>query len=124
MATTTKRRAGRAKAKLSSKSLQQMFEQRVAADMEPEAAKAGLTATAQQSAVVDYYLLIDFGFSTPTFEPNSVQFYSNSTGFLCSKRVDNASLTSLVPILGCKQIMVTWNTATLEAVHIYGIQPK
>lgn len=124
MATTTKRRAGRARAKLSPKALQGIVEQHVAADMEQEASKAGLTAGAQQSALVDYYLLIDFGFSTQTFEPNSVQFYSNTSGFLCSKRVDNASLTSLVPILGCRQIRVTWDTATLEAVHIYGMQPK
>lgn len=124
MATTTKRRPGRAGAKLSTKSLQRIVEQRVAADREQEASKAGLTAAAQQSALVDYYLLIDFGFSTTTFQPNSVQFYSNTAGFLCYKLVDNASLTSLVPILNCKQIFVTWNTATQEAVHVYGMQPK
>lgn len=87
--------------------------------------QAGLSAAQQQSAVADYYLLIDFGFTAgQPFQPNSVQFYSNSTGFLCYKLVDNASLTSLVPILSSAHIHVTWNTDTKEAVHVYGIQPK
>ena len=87
--------------------------------------KAALTTVQQQSAFIDYYLLIDFGFTAgQPFQSNSVQFYSNTTGFLCYKVVDNASLTSLIPILNCKQIKVTWNTATQEAMHVYGVQPK
>lgn len=124
MVAKTKRPARGAKAKLSAASLEKAIDQRVASDMSKAASKAGLTAAAQQSAWIDYYLLIDFGFSTSTFQPNSVQFYSNTTGFLCSKAVDNASLTSLVPILQCKQVRVTWDTANLNAVHIYGKQPK
>jgi hypothetical protein len=89
------------------------------------ARKAALAPAQQQSALVDYYLLIDVGFTAnQPFQPNSIQFYSNTTGFLCFKLVDNASLTSLVPILNCKQINVTWDTTTTEAVHVYGIQPK
>ena len=76
------------------------------------AKKAGLALTATQTAVIGYYLLIDFGFTTSTFQPNSIQFYSNMTGFLCSKLIDNASLVSLVPILNCKTVTVTWNTTT------------
>ncbi|MBI4785203.1 MAG: hypothetical protein HY785_28440 [Oscillatoriophycideae cyanobacterium NC_groundwater_1537_Pr4_S-0.65um_50_18] len=101
------------------------IEQQVAKLIKETADKSGLAATQQQSAIVDYYLLIDFGFTSgQPFQPNSVQFYSNTTGFLCYKVVDNASLTSLVPILDSKQIRVTWNTATSEAVHVYGIQSK
>ncbi|MFL6248594.1 MAG: hypothetical protein ACJ74H_21400 [Thermoanaerobaculia bacterium] len=91
------------------------------------AKQAGLTATqiaAQQSATIGYYLLIDFGFAAgQPFQPNSVQFYSAGGGFLCFKTVDNASLVSLAPILSCPTIRVTWNTATQEAVHIYGKKP-
>lgn len=93
--------------------------------VEEPARTAALTPALQKSAFVDYYLLIDFGFTAgQPFQPNSIQFYSNATGFLCSKVVDNASLTSLAQILSCKQIKVTWNAATAEAVHVYGIQPK
>ena len=80
-------------------------------------------ALSTQSAWIDHYLLIDFGFSGDYFYPNSVQFYG-STGFLCSKRVDNTSLVSLVPILDCEYVHVTWDTATKRAVHIYGYQSK
>jgi hypothetical protein len=101
------------------------IEAEVAKLVKAPALKAALAPASQQSAFVDYYLLIDFGFTAgQPFQPNSVQFYSNTTGFLCSKVVDNPSLTSLAPILNCKQIRVTWNTTTLEAVHVYGIQPK
>ncbi|MEK6262967.1 MAG: hypothetical protein AABP62_30585, partial [Planctomycetota bacterium] len=101
------------------------IEEQVAKLVKGPASKAALALAQTQSALVDYYLLIDFGFTAnQPFQPNSVQFYSNTTGFLCSKIVDNASLVSLVPILNCKQIRVTWNTATQEAVHVYGIQPK
>ena len=101
------------------------IEEQVAKLVKEPARKAALAPASQQSGIVDYYLLIDFGFTAgQPFQPNSVQFYSNTTGFLCSKVVDNASLTSLVPILNCKQIRVTWNTTTLEAVHVYGMQPK
>lgn len=100
-------------------------EEQVAKLVKRPIAKAALAAAAQQSALVDYYLLIDFGFTAnQPFQPNSVQFYSNTTGFLCFKVVDNNSLVSLVPILNCKQVRVMWNTATQEAVHVYGIQPK
>jgi hypothetical protein len=84
-----------------------------------------LPKAAQKSAFIDYYLLIDFGFTTDQpFIPNSVQFYNNTEGFLCYKRVDDSSLTSLVPILACDNVKVTWNTSTQEAVHVYGMQPK
>ena len=87
--------------------------------------KDALSTVQQQSAFIDYYVLIDFGFAEgQPFQSNSVQFFSNATGFLCYKVVDNASLTSLIPILNCKQIRVTWNTATKEAMHVYGVQPK
>ena len=84
-------------------------------------AAAGITTA---SAWIDHYLLIDFGF-TPNkpYEPNSVQFYSAS-GFLCWKLTDNASIQTLGPILACKYVQVTWDTATLESLHIYGYQPK
>ncbi|MFC1635069.1 hypothetical protein ACFL5Z_09525 [Planctomycetota bacterium] len=89
------------------------------------ARKATLATAKQASAFIDYYLLIDFGFNAgQPFYPNSVQFYSNTKGFLCYKLVDNASLTSLVPILNCENVKVTWDTATKEAVHVYGMQPK
>ena len=89
------------------------------------ARRAALTPASTLSAVIDYYLLIDFGFTAgQPFQPNSVQFYSNTSGFLCFKVVDNASLASLVPILNCKQITVTWSTSTHEAVHVYGLGPK
>ena len=80
-------------------------------------------AATTQSAWIDHYLLIDFGFSGDYFQPNSVQFYS-STSFLCSKRIDNTSLVSLIPILNSKRVKVTWDTVTKRAVHIYGYQPK
>ena len=90
-----------------------------------EAQAAPMAAAAQQSAFIDYYLLIDFGFTSgQPFQPNSIQFYSNTSGFLCYKLVDNSSLTSLVPILDCDRVKVTWNTSTKEAVHIYGMQTK
>jgi hypothetical protein len=76
------------------------------------------------SAWIDHYLLIDFGF-TPNqpYQPNSVQFYSTSE-FLCSKLTDNVSIQTLAPILACKYVRVTWDVATKESVHIYGMQPK
>jgi hypothetical protein len=92
------------------------------ARIEAEIAQAAPAAT-MQSAWIDHYLLIDFGFSGDYFYPNSIQFYS-STAFLCSKLIDNNSLTSLLPILACKNVNVTWDTATQKAVHIYGYQPK
>ncbi len=76
-----------------------------------------------KSAWINHYLLIDFGFTGDYFIPNSIQFYSTQ-GFLCSKRTDNQSLESLVPILNCERVKVTWDTATRRAVHIYGYQPK
>ena len=113
------------KATFNLKRATEAIEEQVAKLVEEPARKAALAPAQTQSAFVDYYLLIDFGFTAnQPFVPNSVQFYSNTTGFLCSKVVDNASLVSLVPILNCKQVRVTWNTATLEAVHVYGIQPK
>jgi hypothetical protein len=88
------------------------------------ARQAGLAPHATASAVIGYYLLIDFGFTAGVpFQPNSVQFYSTSGTFLCYKVVDNVSLVSLVPILNCHTVQVTWNTGTSEAVHIYGKQP-
>jgi hypothetical protein len=88
------------------------------------ARQAGLSPHATASAVIGHYLLIDFGFTAGVpFVPNSIQFYSTSWAFLCSKVVDNASLVSLVPILNCHTVLVTWNTLTLEAVHISGQQP-
>jgi hypothetical protein len=119
MATTKK------KAAFNLKRASKAVEEQIAKLTTEPARKAALAPAQQQSAIVDYYLLIDFGFTAgQPFQPNSVQFYSNTTGFLCAKVVDNASLASLVPILNCKQIHVTWNTATLEAVHVYGMQPK
>lgn len=113
--------------KVTSASAERLIDQRMNASVAEGARRAGLTAqqlTAQQSAVIDYYLLIDFGFTAgQPFQPNSVQFYSNTSGFLCYKLVDNASLTSLVPILNCPRVTVTWNTSTQEAVHIYGKRP-
>ncbi len=89
------------------------------------AMKAAFAPAPQDSAFIDYYLLIDFGFNAgQPFYPNSVQFYSNTKGFLCYKVVDNASLTSLTPILNCDNVKVTWKTATKEAVHVYGMQSK
>ena len=98
-------------------------DERIAANIADAAKRAGASAT-QQSAKVDYYYIIDFGYvAGQPFVPNSVQFYSNTSGFLCYKLIDNASLVSLVPILNCPTIYVTWNTATNEAVHIYGKKP-
>ena len=85
--------------------------------------KSVTKALTTQSAWIDHYLLIDFGYSGDFFYPNSVQFYS-STNFLCSKKTDNTSLVSLIPILNCKYVHVTWDTATKYAVHVYGYQPK
>jgi len=103
------------------------IDQRMSATIGQAARQAGLSpaqVTAQQSATVGYYLLIDFGFTSgQPFVPNSVQFYSSTGTFLCHKGVDNASLASLVPILNCPTIRVTWNTTTQEAVHIYGKKP-
>lgn len=77
------------------------------------------------SAWIDHYLLIDFGFTAnQPYEPNSIQFYSSTSGFLCWKVTDNASIQTLAPILACKYVQVTWDTATQESVHIYGFQPK
>jgi hypothetical protein len=120
----TKKQATKAPAKASATSKQRAIDAQVNKGRDEAAKKAGLAAAAQATAVVNYYLLIDFGFSTSTFQPNSIQFYSNTAGFLCFKVIDNASLVSLVPILNCKTVTVTWNTATQEAVHIYGNQPK
>lgn len=90
-----------------------------------EATSAAPRVAAQASAFIDYYLLIDFGFTAgQPFYPNSVQFYSNTSGFLCYKLVDNTSLVSLTPILECDRVKVTWDTATKEAIHIYGMQQK
>jgi hypothetical protein len=75
-----------------------------------------------KGAWIHHYLLIDFGFNSDYFYPNSIQFYSSE--FLCSKLIDNTSLVSLVPILNCKYVHVTWDTSTKKAVHIYGYQPK
>jgi hypothetical protein len=99
-------------------------QQRMDASIAQAARQAGLSPRATTSAVIGYYLLIDFGFTAGVpFQPNSVQFYSTSGAFLCYKVVDNASLVSLVPILNCHTVQVTWNTSTSEAVHIYGKQP-
>lgn len=99
-------------------------QERMDASIVQGARQAGLAPRATASAVIGYYLLIDFGFTAgQPFQPNSVQFYSSAGAFLCSKVVDNASLVSLVPILNCHTVHVTWNTATTEAVHIYGKQP-
>lgn len=91
--------------------------------IEAEARKAAPTLTLA-SAWVDHYLLIDFGFTLGLpYQPNSVQFYSAS-GFLCWKATDNASIQTLAPILACRYVHVTWDTATQESVHIYGLQSK
>lgn len=76
-----------------------------------------------RTARITNYLLIDFGFTGDYFYPNSVQFY-DATGFLCAKLIDNNSLVSLVPILNCQNVYVTWDTTTSMAVHVYGSQPK
>jgi hypothetical protein len=123
MATKTRTTKAPAKARATS-SKQRLVEEYVRKGLLEAAQKAGMAPAATQSAVVNYYLLIDFGFSSTTFQPNSVQFYSNTAGFLCSKLIDNASLASLVPILNCETVTVTWNTATFEAIHVYGYQPK
>jgi hypothetical protein len=96
---------------------------RVYQQIEAEVSRAAAAITTA-SAWIDHYLLIDFGF-TPNkpYEPNSVQFYSAS-GFLCWKWIDNTSIQTLAPILTCKFVHVTWDTATQESVHIYGYQPK
>ena len=84
----------------------------------------GAGAITMASAWIDHYLLIDFGFTLGApYEPNSVQFYSSS-GFLCSKLIDNTSMQTLAPILACKYVHVTWDSATQESVHIYGFEPK
>jgi hypothetical protein len=91
--------------------------------IEAEVQKAAPALTTA-SAWIDHYLLIDFGFTLGTpYQPNSVQFYSAS-GFLCWKTTDNTSIQTLAPILACKYVHVTWDTATQESVHIYGLQPK
>jgi hypothetical protein len=124
---TKKATKTRGSTKASATAVQRVVEQRMNASIAEAGRKAGLTTqqlAAQQSAVIDYYLLIDFGFASgQPFQPNSIQFYSNTSGFLCYKLVDNASLVSLVPILNCQTVRVTWNTSTQEAVHIYGKQP-
>jgi hypothetical protein len=83
-----------------------------------------LAAGTYTEAWIDHYLLIDFGFTPGTpYSPNSIQFYSPSS-FLCYKTIDNTSIQTLAPILNCKYVHVTWDTATSESVHIYGYQPK
>jgi hypothetical protein len=83
-----------------------------------------LAAATYDQAFIDHYLLIDFGFTQNSpYVPNSIQFYS-STGFLCYKTIDNASMQTLAPILACKYVHVMWDTATSESVHIYGFEPK
>ncbi|HKR62969.1 MAG TPA: hypothetical protein VJZ00_04490, partial [Thermoanaerobaculia bacterium] len=66
-------------------------QQRVESGIAQAARAAGIPPVqvqALQSAKIDYYLLIDFGFTAnQPFVPNSIQFYSNA-GFLCSKVVD------------------------------------
>lgn len=88
-----------------------------------QAVQSAAPAAATQSAWIDHYVLIDFGFSGDYFYSNSIQFFS-ATAFLCSKLIDNGSLTSLSSILACDRVHVTWDTATLRAVHIYGYQSK
>jgi hypothetical protein len=97
-------------------------QQKIADQIEAEAKRSAAGATLQTARVTSY-LLIDFGFSGDYFYPNSVQFYGPS-GFLCSKVVDNNSLASLVPILNCQSVYVTWDTTTKLAVHVMGAQPK
>lgn len=125
---STKKASKRAVAKkVTPASARRAMEQRMNESIAEGSRKAGLTAqqaALQQSAVIDYYLLIDFGFTSgQPFQPNSIQFYSNTSGFLCFKLIDNSSLVSLVPILNCQTVRVTWNTTTQEATHIYGKQP-
>jgi len=124
---TKKRAATKTRKASSPAAVQRLLDERMNTSIAQAARKAGLSAAqlaAQQSATIDYYLLIDFGFTGgQPFQPNSVQFYSNTSGFLCYKTVDNTSLVSLAPILSCPTIRVTWNTTTQEAVHIYGKKP-
>ena len=89
-----------------------------------EAARnAALPKDTQQHAFIHSYCLIDMGYTAnQPFQPNSIQFFS-ATDYLCSKVVDNASLTSLAPILNCSQIWVMWNTDTQEAVAVAGYGP-
>ncbi len=78
---------------------------------------------ATQGGWVHRYLLIDFGFTGDYFQPNSIQFYgSPEEGYFCYKKIDNASLVSLVPILNCEKVRVYWDTSTKEAVYICGYQ--
>lgn len=102
-----------------------LIEQRMNESIAQAARQAGIPPSrAQQSATIGHYLLIDFGFTAgQPFQPNSVQFYSTAGAFLCHKKVDNTSLVSLAPILSCPVIRVTWDTATQEAVHVYGKKP-
>ncbi len=104
------------------KELGKTLVKKIESDIQLDVKKSAKSITTQ-SAWIDHYLLIDFGFSGNYFIPNSIQFYS-STNFLCSKTTDNNSLVSLIPILNCKYVKVTWDTATSRAVHIYGYQPK
>ena len=121
---TKKRATTRSSKATKSSAAARIMDKRMSASIGQAARQAGLSAALQQSATVGYYLLIDFGFTSgQPFVPNSVQFYSNTGTFLCHKGVDNASLASLVPILNCPTIRVTWNTTTQEAVHIYGKKP-
>lgn len=118
------KKAGKASKKGTPASARAAAKQRMDASIAQAARQAGLAPHLTASAVIGYYLLIDFGFTAGVpFQPNSVQFYSSGNAFLCYKLVDNASLVSLVPILNCHTVQVTWNTATSEAVHIYGKQP-
>ena len=41
-----------------------------------------------------------------------------------SRPQHNASMATLAPILASQNVQVTWDTSTLESVHIYGYQPK
>jgi hypothetical protein len=82
---------------------------------------AGITTA---DAWIEHYLLIDFGFASgQPYEPNSIQFY-DANGFLCWKFIDSTSIQTVAPILACKYVHVTWDTATNESIHIYGYQPK
>ena len=119
------KKASKARAtKVTPASARRAAKERMDASIAQAARQAGLAPHLQASAVIGYYLLIDFGFTAgQPFQPNSVQFYSSSGAFLCFKVVDNASLVSLVPILNCHTVQVTWNTSNLEAVHVYGKQP-
>jgi hypothetical protein len=77
---------------------------------------------ATQSAWIKHYVLFDFGFTGDYFYPHNIAFYDSKWKFLCYKFTDNASFVSLVPILNCEKIRVTWDKNTKVAVHILGSQ--